>query len=161
MKQSVAFRITVRGHEAAGGEQDDVPGHDLFDRQVQRVAISQHACTRPYPCLQIRRRNLGLVFARVAHPNAREHDREDDVGVYPFAGQRRRGGSKHQNEQQRVSKLVQQHTRAGQTYSWLDLIRPDVAQATGGLGAGETVRRCLEAAQQGVPVEGPIGVAFE
>ena len=114
----------------------------LCDRLVAPArAIVSAPVDRPQP--------LRPVFPRVAYADACEDDRQDDVGVYPFAGERRGGGGKHQHEEQRVAKLVDENTHPRQLRPRMNLIRPERVQPADSLGLRKTIRRRVEAQQRG------------
>ena len=156
-KKSVASRIDAVGrHEAAGREQHDVAWHDLVHRDFRGLPIAQHASARSHTRLQSRRRRLGLVLARIADADGREHDHQDDDGIHPLAGHRRRAGREDQHQQQRVSDLVHQHPRARQAPVLAHLVRSILAKPSRGLRCGQAVTCRAESLHQNVCVSAPV-----
>ena len=155
-KQSVASRITRVGrHQAAGGEQHDVAGHEVLDRHRRGAPSRNDRGAR----VRTRARSacggcLRAVLARVADER---RVAETMVSTIAASDPSRRvsaddDGGEHQQQQQRTAQLARQHPPARQRALLAQLIRPVMPQPLDRPGPqlsarGALAKRCNSSAE--------------
>ena len=114
--------------ETARRQQHQIAGYDAPGVDSVDTAVANDLRADVYPGAECVRGHLRTVFARVAHGDGCDDDREHDAGVEPFTSKTGGGGRKDEQKQQWAADLIQQHTDSGQGPQRVESVRAVVTK---------------------------------
>ena len=132
---------SVRGHEVAGLERDDVAGDQLLGRDLPQLAVPPHPCLDDHHLLE--RRHGGRGLALLAEAQVGVEDRQQDqhhAGRHLLDRVDRQEAGDQQHDLHRVGVLPQEGVPAGLGLLRRELVGPDLGPTGLDLGRRQPVR---------------------
>ncbi len=148
--------LGVRGDTVAGCEQEQVPGHDVLGRDLDRIAVPADADAEREDPAEGRHRLLGAVLLGEREAGVdrdHHHDRHGERRGPAELGQHR---GQPQQQRQRVDHLVEQLAPPRTPAAADQLVRPVGDQPAPGLPVAQPLAAAAQVTQQ--PLERFLGV---
>lgn len=121
---------TVGRNEAARAQDNNVSRNDLPRVDACWRAVPKDRGAYPDAGHEIGRCGLSAELARIADPDARGDDHEDDDGIDPLAGENGRDRSEQQEEEERALDLTPQHAQTRRDTPVRDFVGAELRETT-------------------------------
>lgn len=102
-----ADNLAVRRHDVAGGEGNDIAGHEVFGFEVLLLAVAEHASANSQAAGDLLGGLAGLMLLIEVEDDAQEDHGQDDGHAPQFAGEPRNEGGDNQDDDERILEIAE------------------------------------------------------
>ena len=142
----------VAGDHVAGGELDDVAGHQVAERDLSGRAIAHDGGGDVDHGLELGGGGVGAGFLQEAEADAEDHHHGHDGAGARVAGRRRKPPKGRQQNHQRVAGHFQQADEPALLAFLRDFVRARGARAFFSLGLRQALRGGMKRLEEGVVI---------